>query len=95
MFGNAPRALWERWMQPDAQNRIDLGCRALLVQEDERNILIEAGIAAFFPPELMHRFGVQEAHHVLLDSLAEAGLSDADIDVVLLTHCLLYTSRCV
>ncbi|MCU9951260.1 MBL fold metallo-hydrolase [Pseudomonas sp. PDM13] len=86
MFGNAPRALWERWMQPDAQNRIDLGCRALLVQEDERNILIETGIGAFFPPELKHRFGVQEAHHVLLDSLAEAGLSDADIDIVLLTH---------
>ncbi|MGA4632445.1 MBL fold metallo-hydrolase [Pseudomonas solani] len=86
MFGNAPRALWERWMQPDAQNRIDLGCRALLVQEDERNILIETGIGAFFPPEFKYRFGVQEAHHVLLDSLAEAGLSDADIDIVLLTH---------
>ncbi|WP_137820104.1 MBL fold metallo-hydrolase [Pseudomonas sp. 2FG] len=86
MFGNAPRALWERWMTPDAQNRIDLGCRALLVQEDERNILVETGIGAFFSPELKQRFGVQEEHHVLLDSLAERGLSDADIDIVLLTH---------
>lgn len=86
MFGNAPRALWARWLAPDAQNRIDLGCRALLVREAERNILVETGIGAFFSPELKRRFGVQEDRHVLLDSLAEVGLSDADIDVVLLTH---------
>ncbi|MDE3738195.1 MULTISPECIES: MBL fold metallo-hydrolase [Pseudomonas] len=86
MFGNAPRALWERWMTPDAEHRIDLGCRALLVQDNGRNILVETGIGAFFSPELKQRFGVQEARHVLLDSLAEVGLTDADIDVVLLTH---------
>ena len=86
MFGNAPKALWQRWMTPDEQNRIDLGCRALLVQEEERNILVESGIGAFFSPELKDRFGVQEDRHVLLDSLAELGLSDADIDIVLLTH---------
>jgi glyoxylase-like metal-dependent hydrolase (beta-lactamase superfamily II) len=86
MFGNAPKALWQRWMKPDELNRIDLGCRALLVQEDERNILIETGIGAFFSPELKERFGVQEDRHVLLDSLAAVGLSDADIDIVVLTH---------
>jgi glyoxylase-like metal-dependent hydrolase (beta-lactamase superfamily II) len=73
-------------MTPDAQNRIDLGCRALLVQEEGRNILVETGIGAFFNPELKERFGVQEDRHVLLDSLAELGLSDADIDIVLLSH---------
>lgn len=86
MFGNAPKALWQRWMPADEQNRIDLGCRALLVQEPGRTILIETGIGAFFSPELKQRFGVQEERHVLLDSLAEVGLSDADIDIVLLTH---------
>ena len=86
MFGNAPKVLWQRWMPADELNRIDLGCRALLVQEDERNILIETGIGAFFSPELKQRFGVQEDRHVLLDSLAAAGLSDADIDIVVLTH---------
>ena len=86
MFGNAPKALWQRWMPADELNRIDLGCRALLVQEDERNILVETGIGAFFSPELKQRFGVQEAHHVLLDELAKLGLSDADIDIVVLTH---------
>lgn len=86
MFGNAPKALWQRWMQPDELNRIDLGCRALLVQEEGRTILIETGIGAFFSPEMKERFGVQESQHVLLDSLAELGLTDADIDIVLLSH---------
>jgi glyoxylase-like metal-dependent hydrolase (beta-lactamase superfamily II) len=86
MFGNAPKALWQRWMKPDELNRIDLGCRALLVQDAERNILVETGIGAFFSPELKQRFGVQEDRHVLLDSLAELGLSDADIDIVVLSH---------
>lgn len=86
MFGNAPKSLWQRWMPADEQNRIELGCRALLVQESSRNILIETGIGAFFSPELRGRFGVQEAHHVLLDSLAAMGLNDADIDIVVLTH---------
>ena len=86
MFGNAPKALWQRWMPADELNRIDLGCRALLVQEDERNILVETGIGAFFSPELKQRFGVQEERHVLLNSLAAVGLSDVDIDIVVLTH---------
>lgn len=86
MFGNAPKAMWSKWAPADDQNRIDLACRALLVREPDRNLLFETGIGAFFPPELRARFGVNEAEHVLLDNLAKLGLSDADIDVVVLSH---------
>lgn len=86
MFGNAPKALWSRWVDTDEQNRIALSCRALLVQEDDRNILIETGIGAFFSPQMKERYGVVEDNHVLLDSLQEVGLNHTDIDVVVLTH---------
>lgn len=86
MFGNAPRSLWQRWFPADEQNRIQLGCRALLVREGPRNILVEVGIGAFFSPEMKDRYGVEGTGHVLLDKLAELGLSEADIDVVILTH---------
>ncbi len=87
MFGNAPRALWARWATPDADNRIDLACRALLVEEDSgRRVLCEAGIGAFFEPALAARFGVDEARHVLLDNLAVLGLTPRDIDVIVLSH---------
>src|SRR5690606_37544457 len=86
MFGNAPRALWSRWLQPDEQGRIALATRAALVRDGERNILLETGIGAFFEPKLKERFGVVETAHVLLSSLAECGLSHEDIDVVVLSH---------
>lgn len=87
MFGNAPRALWERWTAVDAANRIDLACRALLASPIEgKTVLFETGIGAFFPPALRERYGVVESQHVLLDSLAEAGFRHQDIDVVVLSH---------
>jgi glyoxylase-like metal-dependent hydrolase (beta-lactamase superfamily II) len=87
MFGNAPKALWSRWIAPDEQNRIPLACRCLLVKDlDGRNVLFEAGIGAFFEPALRERYGVVESQHVLLDSLAAVGLKHEDIDVVVLSH---------
>jgi glyoxylase-like metal-dependent hydrolase (beta-lactamase superfamily II) len=86
MFGNAPRAMWSRWARTDEENRIDLACRALLVVEPDRTLLFETGIGAFFEPKLRERFGVQEAHHVLLDNLAALGFAHEKIDVVVLSH---------
>lgn len=87
MFGNAPKALWSRWIAPDEHNRIPLACRCLLVKDlDGRNVLFETGIGAFFEPALRERYGVVEDRHVLLDSLAAAGLTHEDIDVVVLSH---------
>ena len=87
MFGNCPRAVWERWCPADAQGRIALACRALLVREDDgRTVLCETGIGSFFPPKLRDRFGVQEREHVLLGSLAALGVTPADVDVIVLSH---------
>lgn len=87
MFGNAPRALWTRWMQPDDLNRIPLACRALLVQGlNGRTVLFETGVGAFFEPKYRDRYGVVEERHVLLDSLRAAGFTHEDIDVVVLSH---------
>jgi glyoxylase-like metal-dependent hydrolase (beta-lactamase superfamily II) len=87
MFGNAPKALWAKWMPPDSQNRILLSCRALLVQLDNgRNILFEAGIGAFFEPKLKERYGVNEENHVLLENLKKLGIDEGSIDAVVLSH---------
>jgi len=87
MFGNVPQALWAQWLPPDAANRIPLACRALLARPlNGLTVLFEAGIGAFFDPQLRERYGVVESRHVLLDSLAEAGVSHEDIDVVVLSH---------
>ncbi|HET7844362.1 MAG TPA: MBL fold metallo-hydrolase [Xanthomonadales bacterium] len=87
MFGNVPRAMWSQWSPPDAQNRIDLACRALLVDDlDGKRVLFETGIGAFFEPKMRERYGVVEGRHVLLDSLRAAGFGHEDIDAVVLSH---------
>ncbi len=86
MFGNAPKALWSRWCEPDDRNRIAFACRCLLVRDAGRTILFETGIGAFFSPKMKDRFGIIEEEHVLLRSLAEQGLEADDIDVIVLSH---------
>jgi len=90
MFGNAPRAMWSRWLQPDAQNRLQFACRALLAtglgDAGDKRVLFETGIGVFFEPRLKERYGVVETGHVLLASLAKAGFTHEDIDAVVLSH---------
>ncbi len=91
MFGNAPKAMWQKWVDNDEQNRIDLACRCLLVKENlengqQRNILFEVGIGAFFEPKMKHRFAVNESEHILLKSLDKVGLNHEDIDILVLSH---------
>lgn len=87
MFGNAPKAVWEKWTPADELNRIELACRALLASPlGGRTVLFETGIGAFFEPKLRERYGVQEPRHILIDSLREAGFEHEDIDVVVLSH---------
>ncbi len=90
MFGNAPKAMWARWLQPDADNRLQFACRALLAtglgNNGDKCVLFETGIGAFFEPKLKARYGVVEDEHVLLTSLAKAGFTQDDIDAVVLSH---------
>src|SRR5690606_30753194 len=87
MFGNAPKALWSRWIEPAADNRIPLACRALLVETDDgRNILFEVGIGSFFDKKLKDRYGVDSEEHDLLLHLRSMGLEEGDIDAVVLSH---------
>lgn len=86
MFGHVPKALWSKWLAPDDNNCVTLACRALLIEDGNKRILLETGIGAFFSPELKKRYGIHPEHHVLLDSLQSLGLSHTDIDVVILSH---------
>ena len=87
MYGNAPKAIWEKWSKPDERNRIALSCRCLLVEIGGRKILCETGIGSFFEPKLAERFGVENAdRHVLLENLKKIGVSPDEIDFVVLSH---------
>jgi len=86
MFGNAPKALWSRWMQPDDRNMITIGSRALLIEMPGHKILFETGAGAYLSPDMKKRFQIVESHHVLLESLDKKGLTHEDITHVILSH---------
>ncbi len=86
MFGNAAKAVWERWMPADEQNRIHLATRALLVLTQQEKILFETGIGAYMEPRFRDRYGVIESGHMLIKSLAQKGISPADITRIFISH---------
>ena len=86
MFGNAPKALWSRWIPADVRNMIPIPTRALLVRTCDQNLLFETGAGAFLSPKMKARFQVLEDRHVLLESLADQGLTHKDVTHVILSH---------
>lgn len=84
MFGVVPRPLWERKLPPDGRNRITLGMRPLVVR-GARTLLIDAGCGDKMSAKEADIYGFERAYH-LDHSLAAAGLSAADIDIVLASH---------
>jgi glyoxylase-like metal-dependent hydrolase (beta-lactamase superfamily II) len=86
MFGNAPKALWERWIPADEHNRLSLATRALLVITQNETILFETGIGGYLDPGSRERYGVYEPGHVLLNSLEQHGVSPPDVSRIFLSH---------
>ena len=85
VFGNTPRLRWANWMRPDHDNLVDLAARALLVQQQGRNILVVAGADALLP-QAPRSCRCQPRTPGLLESLARQGLEESDIDAVVLPH---------
>jgi methylmalonyl-CoA epimerase len=84
MFGVVPRTLWEKRFPPDDRNRLTLGLRPLLVR-GERTLLIDAGCGDKLDAKSAEIYGVDRRYH-LDHALADAGLTAADIDLVLASH---------
>lgn len=85
MFGVVPKTLWQRLNPPDEKNLCTWAMRCLLIQDGERNILIDTGIGDKQGDKFRSHF---EPHGEasLLGSLRKQGLAPEDITDVLLTH---------
>lgn len=86
MFGAVPKVLWEKKCAADKKNTIPMCNDALLVKTPDHNILIDTGIGNKLSDKQRTIFQVS-SDWSLITELAEVGLTRADIDLVLLTHC--------
>lgn len=86
MFGVVPKALWKNKYPNDENNLIELRTDPILLQLDDRNILIDTGMGNDkLNDKQMRNFGVLEESSVE-KSLHKLGLKSADIDLILMTH---------
>lgn len=85
MFGVVPKVLWQKLNPPDKNNLCTWALRCLLVETDDRRILIDTGIGTKQDEKFRSHF---EPHgNQTLDlSLADAGLTALDITDVFITH---------
>jgi glyoxylase-like metal-dependent hydrolase (beta-lactamase superfamily II) len=94
MFGTVPRVLWEKSNPPDAQNRILMEARGLLLKAKDRKIVIDCGNGGDFVDKYGEKLGskFQEMYNIdpagpsLLKSMAAFGVKPEDVTDVILTH---------
>lgn len=85
MFGVVPKSLWSKTNPADHNNMIDIAARCLLIENDNRLILIDSGMGnkqseKFF--NYYYRWGEQGVER----ALAQYGFSKDDVTDVFLTH---------
>lgn len=85
MFGVVPKPLWEKRSPADERNRIRLGMRPLLVRGSTKTLIIDAGIGGKMDPKSVDIYGIDRTRN-LDRSLAAAGLTADDVELVLASH---------
>jgi methylmalonyl-CoA epimerase len=84
IFGVVPRALWAAKCPPDDRNRVELAVRQLIVR-GTRTMIIDAGLGDRRDQRFQEAMAVNRGRN-LDHTLAEAGISPEQIDIVLATH---------
>ena len=85
MFGVVPKLLWEKTNPADANNRIEMCCRSLLVEEGNRLILIDTGMGNKQSEKFFSHYDLWGEDN-LDQSLRQKGFHRDDITDVFLTH---------
>ncbi len=85
MFGVVPKQMWKRLNPPDEHNMCTWAMRCLLIETDDRLILVDTGIGNKQGEKFKKHF---EPHgdDSLLQSLNNLGFKASDITDVFLTH---------
>ena len=85
MFGVVPKGLWEKTNPPDKANRIEMSARSLLIEDENKLILIDTGLGNKQSEKFFSHFSLW-GDFSLEKSLANYGFSKNDITDVFLTH---------
>ncbi|MCC5895314.1 MAG: MBL fold metallo-hydrolase [Alkalibacterium sp.] len=86
IFGVVPKPLWSKRYPANAHNQIENATDPILIRYCNKNYLIDTGIGnGKLTDKQKRNFGVREESKVK-ENLESLGLTEEDIDVVLMTH---------
>ncbi len=85
MFGIIPKQLWQKTNPSDEANRIKLSTRHLLLESENRKIIIDTGMGDKWDDKLKKIYAVDD-NTTMESALKEKGLKVDDITDVILTH---------
>ena len=97
MFGILPKAMWSKWVEPDAENRIGLSMNCVLLERAGAGpggrplrVLVECGAGGKWTDKERAIYAFESASdgavRTVEHALAEAGVAPDSIDHVVLTH---------
>ena len=87
MFGVVPRVLWQRHITPDEKHRIPMALRSLLIQGEDRIILVDTGVGETkWSEKERSMYAIDHSQHHLARALGAHGLIPSDVTDVILTH---------
>ena len=85
MFGVVPKTIWNKTNPSDQNNLIDIAARCLLIEENNRLILIDTGMGNKQSEKFFGYYSLWGSHS-LDKSLAKNGFSRDDVTDVFMTH---------
>jgi len=88
MFGVVPKAMWNRRIGADEENRIPMAMRCLLIETPDARILVDTGAGNKTSEKLRSIYGIDNDGEPtrLETSLGSHGVAAEEIDIVLATH---------
>lgn len=80
MFGSIPKTLWSSATPADEQNRILLATRSLVIDFDDRSLMIDAGCGDKWSPKLRSIYGMDEAPYRPVPGVTDLVLTHLHFD---------------
>lgn len=85
MFGVVPKSIWQKTNPADANNMVDIATRSLLIEHNDRLVLIDCGMGDKQSEKFFSYYYLWGDHSVDA-SLAQYGFHRDDITDVFFTH---------
>lgn len=80
MFGSVPKPLWSRVAPPDGQNRIEMVARSLIVQWNDRKLLVDVGCGDKWDAKSQEIFGFEPRMPPAVDGVTDVVITHLHFD---------------